>query len=50
MALRKEMHASKYSEGFKLKFKNKYEIEKYIATKNNDLKLFYKKWIKTFPI
>ena len=36
-------------ERFKFKIKLKYEIEKYIATKNHDLKNFNTKWAKFFP-
>ena len=36
-------------ERFKCKIKLKYEIEKYIATKNHDLKSFNTKWAKFFP-
>ena len=39
-----------YIEGFILKIKTKYQIEKYIATKNNDLEAFYKKWTGNFPL
>ena len=39
-----------YIEGFILKIKTKYKIEKYIATKNNDLETFYKKWTGNFPL
>ena len=35
-------------ERFKFKIKLKYEIEKYIATKNHDLKNFNTKWAKFF--
>ena len=35
-------------EGFKFKLKMKYQIEKYIYTKNNNLSTFYK-WTKNFP-
>ena len=37
-------------EGFKFKIKIKYQTEKYIATKNNDLKTFYRKWTDNFPL
>ena len=33
-----------------LKIKTKYQIAKYIATKNNDLEAFYKKWMGNFPL
>ena len=36
-------------EGFKLKIKIKYQTEKYISTKNNNLNTFYKKWTDNFP-
>ena len=39
-----------YIERFILKIKTKYKIEKYIATKNNDLETFYKKWTGNFPL
>ena len=42
-------HVRPYIEGFILKIK-KYKIEKYIATKNNDLETFYKKWTGNFPL
>ena len=37
-------------EGFKFKTKIKYQTEKYIATKNNDLETFYRKWTDNFPL
>lgn len=37
-------------EGFKFKIKIKYQTEKYIATKNNDLETFYRKWTDNFPL
>ena len=37
-------------EGFKLKIKIKYQTEKYISTKNNDLVTFYRKWTDNFPL
>ena len=36
-------------EGFKSKLKIKYQTEKYIYTKNNNLSTFYNKWKKNFP-
>ena len=33
-------------EGFKFKVRTKYQIEKYISTKNNKLETFYEKWPK----
>ncbi len=35
---------------FFLKIKTKYQIEKYIATKNNELEAFWKKWTGNFPL
>ena len=37
-------------EGFKLKIEIKYQTEKYISTKNNNLATFYKKWIGNFSL
>ena len=37
-------------EGFKFQIKIKYQTEKYIATKNNDLETFYRKWTDNFPL
>lgn len=37
-------------EGFKLKIEIKYETEKYILTKNNNLVTFSKKWIDNFSL
>ena len=37
-------------EGFKLKIKIKYQTEKYISNKNNDLVTFYRKWTHNFPL
>lgn len=39
-----------YIEGFKLKIKIKYQVEKYISTKYNDLVTFYRKWTDNFPL
>ena len=33
-------------EGFKFKVRIKYQVEKYISTKNNKLETFYEKWPK----
>ena len=33
-------------EGFKFKVRTKYQVEKYISTKNNKLETFYEKWPK----
>ena len=36
-------------EGFKFKVRTKYQVEKYISTKNNKLETFMKNGQKTFP-
>ena len=37
--------------GFKFKVRIKYQVEKYISTKNNKLETFYEKWPKDiFPL
>ena len=33
-------------EGFKFKARIKYQVEKYISTKNNKLETFYEKWLQ----
>ena len=43
-------HVWPYIEGFILKINTIYKMEKYIATKNNDLETFYKKWTGNFPL
>ena len=40
----KRKHVHPYIEGFKQKIKINYQREKFIASKNNDLVNFYKKW------
>ena len=40
----KRKHIQRYIESFKQKIKINYQTEKYIASKNNDLVNFYKKW------
>ena len=45
MRLQKETGTSKM-EGFKFKVRIKYQVEKYISTKNNKLETFYEKWPK----
>ena len=40
----KRKYIHQYIEGFQQKIKINYQTEKYIASKNNDLVNFYKKW------
>ena len=37
-------------EGFKFKVRTKYQVEKYISTKNNKLETFYEKWPKDISL
>ena len=45
MGLQKETGTSKHR-SFKFKVRIKYQVEKFISTKNNKIETFYEKWPK----